>query len=176
MKKQLFICLLFLSFYLDTFAQQEDVSEIQTICRYLDLSKKLEIPIHSCLEATKQGDSKIQTYIGIYYLEKSDFNNAKKWFEKAAIQGEPNAQNGLGYLYQFGYGVEKDRKKANELFLKSAKQGNPDSQYWLGENLFLDGQQKEGFKWTKKAAEKMVAEQGGKIVSFQELTPEMVAN
>ena len=84
---------------LDTFAQQENASEILAICRYLNLSKKLEIPIHSCLEATKQGDSRIQTYIGIYYLEKSDFKNAKEWFGKATIQGEPNAQNGLGYLY-----------------------------------------------------------------------------
>ena len=138
---------------LDKFAQQEDVSEIQEICRYLNLSKKMKIPIHSCVEGAKQGDAIIQTYIGIYYLKKSDFKNAKEWFEKGAIQGEPNAQNGLGYLYQFGYGVEKDRKKANALFLKSAKQGNPDSQYWLGENLFLDGQQKEGFKWSRKAAE-----------------------
>jgi TPR repeat protein len=134
-------------------ANQVDVSEIQEICRYWNMSKKLEIPNHSCVEAAKQGDSRIQTLIGIYYLRKSDFKNAKEWFEKAAIQGDPNAQNGLGYLYQFGYAVEKDRKKANELFLKSAKQGNPDSQYWLGENLFLEGQQKEGFEWSRKAAE-----------------------
>jgi len=43
-------------------------------------------------------------------------------------------------------------EKANDLFLKSAEQGNSDSQFWLGQNLFLSGNKKEGYRWTHKAS------------------------
>ena len=37
-----------------------------------------------------------------------NFHETIKWFRKSAKQGETGAQNGLGILYQGGYGVVKD--------------------------------------------------------------------
>jgi TPR repeat protein len=106
-----------------------------------------------CLKASQDGDPICQAYLGIIYLEDSDTYNAKIWFEKSATQGNPIGQNGLGYLYQNGFGgLSKNIDKANEWFLKSAEQNNSDSQFWLGENLFLSGNKTEGYKWTLRAS------------------------
>jgi TPR repeat protein len=106
-----------------------------------------------CVLASQSGDSISQTYLGIIYLSESVTDSAKIWFEKSAKLGDPSGQNGLGYLYQNGLGgLPTDLEKANELFLKSAKQGNSDSQFWLGQNLFLSGNKKEGYAWTLKAS------------------------
>lgn len=107
----------------------------------------------ACILASHDGDPLCQTYLGIIYLSESNMDSAKIWFEKSAHQGNPIGQNGMGYLYQNGFGgLPKDLNKANEWFLKSAEQGNADSQFWLGENLFLSGNKNDGYKWTQKAA------------------------
>lgn len=106
-----------------------------------------------CISASESGDIICQAYLGIIYLSESDTDNAKIWFERSANLGNPIGQNGLGYLYQNGFGgLPKDEEKANELFLKSAEQGNSDSQFWLGQNLFLSGYKEEGYRWTLKAS------------------------
>lgn len=106
-----------------------------------------------CISASESGDIICQAYLGIIYLSESDTDNAKIWFERSANLGNPIGQNGLGYLYQNGFGgLPKDEEKANELFLKSAEQGNSDSQFWLGQNLFLSGNKEEGYRWTLKAS------------------------
>lgn len=108
---------------------------------------------NDCILASQSGDPACQAYLGIIYLSESDMQNARIWFEKSANSGNPNGQNGLGYLYQNGMGgLSKDLTKANEWFLKSAEQGNSDSQFWLGENLFLNGNKSEGYNWTLKAS------------------------
>ncbi|HNV30028.1 MAG TPA: tetratricopeptide repeat protein [Cyclobacteriaceae bacterium] len=105
-----------------------------------------------CISASENGDIICQAYLGIIYLSESDTDNAKIWFERSANLGNPIGQNGLGYLYQNGFGgLPKDEEKANELFLKSAEQGNSDSQFWLGQNLFLSGNKEEGYRWTLKS-------------------------
>ncbi|MCH7523682.1 MAG: sel1 repeat family protein, partial [Bacteroidetes bacterium] len=89
-----------------------------------------------CILASQNRNPICQAYLGIIYLSESETYNAKIWFEKSANQGNPIGQNGLGYLYQNGFGgLSKDLEKANKWFLKSAEQGNSDSQFWLGENL-----------------------------------------
>jgi len=121
----------------------------QDIFKSGDFAKSKDI----CLKASEVGDPICQAYLGIIYLSENDTYNAENWFEKSANQGNPIGQNGLGYLYQMGFGgLDKDTSKANELFLKSALQGNTDSQFWLGENLFLSGNKVEGYKWTLKAS------------------------
>mgnify|MGYP001143040086 CR=1 FL=1 len=48
------------------------------------------------------------------------------------LQGNPNAHNGMGFMYLNGYGVPKDAKKALEYFEKAAAQGNPEAQFNVG--------------------------------------------
>ena len=43
-----------------------------------------------------------------------DYGEAVKWYTKAAEQGYADAQNQLGYCYEFGEGVDTNHKKAVE--------------------------------------------------------------
>lgn len=64
------------------------------------------------------------------------------------------ARNGLGYLYENGFGVLKSYKKALELYNLSAVQGLPDGQYnfsrlvllIINKNLIEDIDKKRGYK------------------------------
>lgn len=46
------------------------------------------------------------------------------WYRKAADQGDPNAQNQLGYLYSWGIGVERDPAEAAKWFMRAAGSGS----------------------------------------------------
>lgn len=139
---------LFLSLSLSVFGQSPNET-----CKFKFKAHDFSNAKAYCLVAAQDGDIMSQTYLGIIYLSESNTDSARVWFEKSANQGEPSGQNGLGYLYQHGSGgLPRDIEKANEWFLKSAKQGNSDSQFWLGENLFLGGNKKEGYEWTLKAS------------------------
>lgn len=48
----------------------------------------------------------------------------KEWFQKAAEQGDPDAQFNLGCCYDKGHGCEQDLNKAKEWFQKAAEQGH----------------------------------------------------
>ena len=49
---------------------------------------------------------------------------AAKWFEKAAAQDFPRAQQLLGECYENGYGVERDEERAFRLYQKSHENGH----------------------------------------------------
>lgn len=48
---------------------------------------------------------------------------AAYWFRKAADQGDPGAQNELGYLYIWGIGVDRDETQAFKWFARAAGAG-----------------------------------------------------
>ena len=45
-------------------------------------------------------------------------------YRKAADQGNDNAQEQLGHMYKYGYGVPKDRTAAIKWYKKAADHGN----------------------------------------------------
>jgi TPR repeat protein len=53
-----------------------------------------------------------------------DYATALQLWRPLAEEGSPDAQNGLGVLYDNGYGVVMDHAKAAEWFKKAAEQGN----------------------------------------------------
>ena len=53
-------------------------------------------------------------------------------YEKAAEQGNADAQFNLGFMYQDGRGLKQSDEKAVEWYEKAAKQGDADAQYYLG--------------------------------------------
>lgn len=69
---------------------------------------------------------------GMYFngegVEKRDYDKAKKWFMRCALQGSPEGEYGLGMLYEYGKGVKQNYEKAIERY-KKAKEGG----YKLGE-------------------------------------------
>jgi hypothetical protein len=150
LKTPILLCLLFAP-ALGAAAGNDD-AQIKEACAELAVQKVMKQPADECVRLAGSGDAHMQTLVGVHFLGKRDFQSARRWFGRAAEQGDATAQNGMGFLYQFGHGVKKDRKIANQYFLKSAKQGNADSQYWLGENLILAGNYQEGAYWTAQGA------------------------
>ena len=57
-------------------------------------------------------------------VQATDYAHARSWYEKAATQGNSNAQNYLGLLYLNGVGVQKDDAQARSWFEKAAAQGD----------------------------------------------------
>ncbi len=81
---------------------------------------------------------------------------AAKWFRKAAEQGEPQAQFGLGVMYANGRGVPQDYAQAMKWFRAAVDRGNLAPSFYLGlfyENgLGVAKNDAEAVKWYTKAA------------------------
>jgi len=64
------------------------------------------------LDLAQQGNAQAQTYIGYLYYNgegvPTDYQEAAKWYRKAAEQGHARAQYYLGVMYYLGKGVPKD--------------------------------------------------------------------
>ena len=71
-------------------------------------------------------------------VEKS-FEEAVKWYRKAADSGYVAAQRDLGSMYDFGRGVAQDHFEAAIWYRKAANQGDPLAQAALG-FLYAEGQ------------------------------------
>ncbi|MBT5846769.1 MAG: sel1 repeat family protein [Verrucomicrobiales bacterium] len=93
-----------------------------------------------------------------------DFKEAVKRYQKAADQGDAEAQMNLGGMYENGQGVEQDDKeafkwyqKAFKWYQKAADQGDAEAQMNLG-LMYENGEgveqdDKEAVKWYQKAAD-----------------------
>ena len=70
--------------------------------------------------------------IGLDLLKKKDYDNAIKYFEESASQGNSEAIYQLGKIYYYGKGVEKNYQKAKEYFEKNEIIEHVMSIYYLG--------------------------------------------
>ena|GEM_PF-3572907 len=99
------------------------------------------------------------------YINSVDFHNSEHWrytqaafwYRKAADQGDADAQDALGVLYDDGRGVPQDYAEAAFWYRKAADQGDADAQDALGV-LYDDGRgvpqdYAEAALWYRKAAE-----------------------
>ena len=76
------------------------------------------------LPKAKEGDAEAQNYVGEIF-EKGlgvtpDYEAAREWYEKAAMQGYSPAQINLGQLYEKGLGVEADKLAAMNWYRKAS--------------------------------------------------------
>lgn len=131
--------------------------------------------VSACLVSCDNNGQKAYEKGETYYEEKN-YEEAVKWYKKAAEQGNADAQyklgycyahggyeiplemqDSLGYNYEKGLGVDQDFDKAIEWYRKSAEQGNAEAQYSLAD-CYLCGRgvamnEVEAIKWLHKAAE-----------------------
>ncbi|MDJ0609149.1 MAG: SPOR domain-containing protein [Kiloniellales bacterium] len=88
---------------------------------------------------------------------KQDFGRAVRWYEAAAKQDLPAAQNNLGLMYAKGRGVPQNVDRAMDLWFAAARQDYPWSQYNLGLAYFqgrgVDADQQEALAWFRRAAD-----------------------
>ena len=98
---------------------------------------------------------------GQTFYKAENYDDATRWYLKAAEQGHMWAQYKLGYIYNYGKGVSKDNGEAIKWYRKAAEQGHAGAQYNLGYILYTDTytisngllqNYKEAFIWFSKAA------------------------
>ncbi len=102
-----------------------------------------------------------------------------KWYEKAAAQGQLEAQFGLGCCYLDGQGVPKDESKAVEWCQKAASKGHASAQFLLGVMHYMGrGVLKDKVKayvWVSLSSEQGVKEAGERLSLLKtEMTREQI--
>jgi len=99
--------------------------------------------------------------LGIYQLNRGEFQQAIAEFRPLVAEGYSPAQYQMALVYQHGYGVAKDGMKALELFQLAAEQNYPDAQFELAllytEGKLVKKDLKMAFALTEKAAKKGLA-------------------
>ena len=61
--------------------------------------------------------------IGLKFYNEKQYDKALLYYQLAADQGNSGAQNNLGIMYDYGYGVEKSYQKAVEYYQLAADKG-----------------------------------------------------
>ena len=90
---------------------------------------------------------------GIEAWQKADYGAAVAIWKPLAQRGDADAQFNLGQAYRLGRGVPIDLGAARMWFEKAAATGHLDAATTLGLLLFQNGDQAQGLKWLKQAAE-----------------------
>ena len=91
---------------------------------------------------------------GIEAWQKADYSSAVSIWRPLADRGDADAQFNLGQAYRLGRGVPLNLAMAKSWFEKAASNGHLDAQTTLGLLLFQNGNQADGLKWLRQAAEK----------------------
>ena len=125
-------------------------------------------------EAVDNGNDEALYYIAECYDYgqggvEQDFEEAFKWYMKAALRGNKDAQFSLGYMYHLGEGVEKNETESFKWYRKAAEQGIAGAQYVVAEcyetGSGVEKNETEAFKWYRKAAEQYDTDAHWKVAS-----------
>ena len=88
------------------------------------------------LRKAETGEAASQRKLGSMYCSgeevPQDYQEAAKWYTKAANQEDAKAQYELALMYAKGLGVEQDEQQALWWLLKAADHGDAEAQYTLG--------------------------------------------
>ena len=67
--------------------------------------------------------------MGLFYAEGhgvlKDYEEAEKWLRKSVANGDADAKTYLGYLLEFGIGMDKDLVESRQLYREAASEGHP---------------------------------------------------
>ena len=90
---------------------------------------------------------------GIEAWQRADYAGAVAIWRPLAEKGDADAEFNLAQAYRLGRGVPTNLAAAKTWFERAASQGHVDAETTLGLLLFQNGDQAEGLKWLKKAAD-----------------------
>jgi hypothetical protein len=90
---------------------------------------------------------------GIEAWQRSDYAAAVAIWRPLAERGDADAAFNLAQAYRLGRGVTTNLSAAKTWFERAANKGHVDAQTTLGLLLFQNGEQAEGLKWLKAAAD-----------------------
>ena len=149
-KRQTVIVLLFICFFPTMAVAQVDQFKLKQV-----------------LQDANAGDISACAYLGKMYYEGTgvaqNYNEAFKWYQKAADNGVTGAYTWLGVMYYNGQGVAQNYEKAFLWTKKAAENGAADAFVGFGLGvMYYNGQgvaqnYNEAFKWFQKAADNGVA-------------------
>lgn len=119
--------------------QKSVVKVCETICQHL--------------EKALNGNAESQRWIALQHAEqktvvKQDYAIARKWYEKAAENGDVKSMLKLANWAEEGIGMIKDDSAAVEWYEKALEVGSGDAAYWLGVYYY------RGEKGLKKSSRK----------------------
>ena len=140
-------------------------------CRAAELgSERAERSIKKCEEAwikdlkakALQGDIDAQYYLGKRFYDgdgvERDYEEAFKWYSKAAENGHAGAQCSVAEMYECALGVDEDHEEAARWYQMAFENGHPEVKDSLCEEYYtiakyFCGDYEESIKWYFKAAE-----------------------
>jgi localization factor PodJL len=116
--------------------------------------------------AALKGDATAAYEIGVRFAEgkgiEPNFDEAAKWYERAAQAGLVPAIFRLGTLYEKGLSVKKDVDVARRYYVEAAERGNAKAMHNLAvldaDGGGKDANYKSAAQWFRKAAERGVAD------------------
>ena len=144
LKRQAVIVLLFICFFPTMAVAQVDQFKLKQV-----------------LQDANAGDISACAYLGKMYYEGTgvaqNYNEAFKWYQKAADNGVTGAYTWLGVMYYNGQGVAQNYEKAFLWTKKAAENGAADAYVGLGV-MYCKGQgvaqnYGEAFQWFQKAVD-----------------------
>jgi TPR repeat protein len=87
----------------------------------------------------------------VQLVQERKFEQAHSLFKKLSSEGDRDAQNNLGAMFQHGHGVSVDLRKASYWYLKSAQKGNSVAEHNIGIAYFygqgVTRNKEEGLAW-----------------------------
>ena len=148
----------------DALAEILDNIDIDT-AKYGKPAEMTEEEVSALADILKMKEEEARRYnqMGKELEEKDLYDNAVKWYMKAAELENADAQVNLGCFYHFGTAVPQDYAKALEWFTKAAQQGHAGAQYLTANalynnrgappNMTAKDRQAQALYWYKKSAE-----------------------
>lgn len=101
-----------------------------------------EETVQKTMSLAEKGEVSAQEALGEMYSHglgvRQDYEKAKDWYQKAALQGSAKAQFTLGEIYFLGKGTREDYTKSKDWYEKAARQDYAKAQSVLGV-LYSDG-------------------------------------
>jgi TPR repeat protein len=117
---------------------------------------KQTVTVQGLLRTYKDGSGSFMDAKTVECTSTADHQKLVK-LQKAAAQGDAEAQFNLAFMYSEGQGVEKDEAKSAKLIQESAKNGYLLAQHVLGtlyeKGVFVPKDEKMAMFWYQKAAE-----------------------
>ena len=114
----------------------EDWDEVEMIieARLAEMQTEKEIVSAATpqMDAIELKDANELYNEGLRYYNSQNYEEAAKWWFKAAEQCHADAQCSLGYCYYNGLGVSQNYEEAAKWFRKAAERGNANGQCSLG--------------------------------------------
>ncbi len=99
--------------------------------------KTEEETIEIATKLANEGNGYCANYLGNHYSaagsSQSDYKKAFHWYSKAVELGYIDGYNGLGFLFENGFGTEKNEYQAFAFYTKAANEGVPNAYINLGQ-------------------------------------------